>query len=300
LFVSNPDPVFAAWALGNGYRVGVVDTLDWMWNEVPLGLSDAEFHLVQWFFGSRRSASAEAGLSSCLVAPLVRSSQAFGSRPTQGRTEASSVVITFGGMTVPRSDGRSLAYARWVLSSLLSPEVMNGVQVIHVVGGLPGLEEAATCRGLDGRVQVHVALAPDSLQDLYANATHIVATPGLTTIYELASMGAEALLLPGFSMSMLLQARALATSGYEHVAEWDWALPVCDSILGLPEEEGLALVASRLDQSVTETNGDWVARAFARYRLRTIGTGPLRINIPAKVADPAELFAQVVAETLAK
>lgn len=300
LFVSNTDPVFATWALEHGYRVGVVDTLDWMWSDVPKRLGDAEFHLVQWFFGSQRSASAEVGLSPQVVGPLVEKTRASSPELPRHRAATANVVISFGGMTVPGSDARSLTYARWVLRSLLSTEVMDGIEDVHVVGGLPGIEEAAYQHVLDAKVHAHVALVPERLKALYADATHIVATPGLTTIYELASMGAEPLLLPGFSMSMVLQSRAIATSGYVHVAEWDWAEPVCDSLMGLPEEEGLAVVARRLDRSITETDGDSVARAFSQYRARKPGHRPLRIDVPGQAADPATVFARAVSEALSR
>lgn len=54
LVVTNTNPEFASWAVRQGYDVGVIDTLDWMWNELPPDLAGARFHLAQTFFGLGR------------------------------------------------------------------------------------------------------------------------------------------------------------------------------------------------------------------------------------------------------
>jgi len=50
LIISNTNPCFANWAVEQGYRVGVVDTLYWFWSEFPVGLHRVQFYAAQCYF----------------------------------------------------------------------------------------------------------------------------------------------------------------------------------------------------------------------------------------------------------
>lgn len=287
LVISGTHPEFAAWAIGHGYQVGMVDTLDWMWPTLPDIVSKAEFHLIQEYFGEQR----QAGLRREIVQPIVDPAlwHATGGSPQPG-----TALIGFGGMHLPGGDDVVAAYVRWFLNAAV-PLLIDHARVteITIVGGRTDLSKLVPAPWrTHPAVRVRTAMDRASYAHAARTAEHLIVSPGLTSIYECAAGRLTPLWQPGFSMSMLLQARHLLASGYPHVAAWTWQTEAADHIADLPEADGVRHVADRITATVNHTDpaGKTVHTALASYLDRPGDAPALRIPLDPNLPDGADLF----------
>jgi hypothetical protein len=288
--VSVTNPGFAGWALRNGYRVGIVDTLDWMWDGHDLALSDAEFHLVQFYFGS---APPWAATGRDRVRPVVDA--ALWPAATPRDTVPGSAVLGFGGMHLPGADDIVAAYVRWVLGAVLP--LLTGqsdITSITIAGGRPDLPSLVPEPwSTHPAVRVRTGLSQAEYAGIARTAEHLVCTPGLASIYECAAGGLTPLWQPGFNMSMVLQSRHLAATEYPYLASWPWLPEVAEHIAGLPEEEGVRYVAEHIMSTVRDADpsGECLAKPLARY-VESAGTrSALIIPVDPSLPSGQELFA---------
>ncbi len=287
--VSVTNPQFAAWAVGRGYCVGVVDTLDWMWGHDP-ALDGARFHLVQ---SSLVGGTTPPSGRREYVRPIVDASlwpSATVHAPVPGE-----VVVGFGGMGLPGADDLVAHYTRWFLGAAL-PVLVERVPAaaVTVAGGRKDLVDLVPG---DWASHPAVRVRPGLTQAEYASiaqrAEHLLSSPGLASIYECATGGLTPLWQPGFNMSMLLQVRQLAETGYEHLVAWPWMTEVADHIAGIPEDEGVRCVAERIESTISSADpgGELVATGVARYLGRPDRRGSFRLAVDGSLPDAAPLFA---------
>lgn len=139
LVVSSTNPEFAAWAIRNGYRVGLIDTLDWMWPALPDVLDAAEFHLVQAYFGASASSASDIGGRRQAIRPIVDP----GLWTADGiHVQSGTALIGFGGMRLPSGNDVVAAYVRWFLGAVLPMLVDEaGAVEITIAGGRADLSE---------------------------------------------------------------------------------------------------------------------------------------------------------------
>ncbi len=288
LVVSNTNPEFAAWALRQGYDVGVVDTLDWMWNELPGELDRARFHLAQAFFGDYQSAARAAGMHPCETGPIVARGP-HRPRRSDGQ-DMGHAVIGFGGMHVPFAENLATGYASWFLGETL-PVLLDehAVERLTIVGGhpeLPGLVPSSWAR--DPRLDVRAGMPRTEYGALLRSAGHVLVAPGLTTLFECTGGRLRPFLQPGFSMSMILQSHQVQATGYPHAATWPWLDDVAQELSSLPEPEGIALVGAHLRRSIRGEAG-WLRTALHAYLRGDGDDGPL--NLPVRRGLPAAVDA---------
>jgi hypothetical protein len=288
--VSVTNPGFASWALQKGYRVGIVDTLDWMWDSHDQALADAEFHLVQFYFGSALPRVATRGER---VRPVVDAALWPASGP--GESVPGSVVIGFGGMDMPGADTVVAAYVRWVLAAVL-PLLAGqaGITSITIAGGRPDLPSLVPEPWpTHPAVRVRTGLSQEEYAGIARRAEHLICSPGLASIYECAAGGLAPLWQPGFSMSMVLQSRHLASTGYPYLASWPWLPEAAERVAGLSEEEGVQYVTERIVSTIRDTDpsGECLAKPLARY-VESAGTrSALVIPVDPSLPSGPELFA---------
>ena len=184
MVVSATNPGFAAWALENGYRVGAVDTLRWMWDVPGPALAHAAFHIVQFYFGS--TAPAGAG-GRGHVRPIVDAAL----WPTTERRAPvpGTAVIGLGGMHLPGADDMVADYVRWLLAAVLPQLIRDaGSQSVTIAGGRPDL--ASLVPGpwsAHPAVHVRTGLTQAEYAKTVRSAEHLVCSPGLASIYECAA-----------------------------------------------------------------------------------------------------------------
>jgi hypothetical protein len=247
--VSVTNPEFGIWAADAGYRVGIVDTLDWMWPALPSGVRQVKFHLVQAYFGNRSSRSRH-NRSAEVIRPIVNPLL----WPTGGAGPGSgSTVIGFGGMQVPTPGGNELVkrYTRWLLATALPILVRHPkVTTITIVGGRADLEDLVP-RRWSKAVQVRPRLPQADYADLLRSADHLLLSPGLGSLYECASTGLQPLLQPGWNLSMLRQAHDVTTTTtYPYVCRWPWLDQALTRVEGQPEHDALRYLTSRIRDAI--------------------------------------------------
>lgn len=288
--VSATNPGFAAWALENGYRVGIVDTLDWMWGSCDPALTDAAFHLVQFYFASAPPAGA---LGRDHVRPIV--DPALWSATERRDPLPGTAVIGLGGMHLPGADDMVADYVRWLLAAVLPQLICEaGSQSVTVAGGRPDLADLVPGQwSAHPAVQVRTDLSQAEYAKVARSAEHLICSPGLASIYECAAGGLSPLWQPGFSMSMVIQCRHLASTGYPHMASWPWMAEVAEHVGGLPEEEGVRYVAEHIITTIRDSDpsGECLAKPLARY-IESAGTRrPLVIPVNPSLPSGPEVFA---------
>ncbi|WP_165984062.1 hypothetical protein [Streptomyces sp. YIM 98790] len=289
LVISGTNPEFAVWAIRHGYRVGIVDTLDWMWRGLPDGLEGAEFHLAQAYFGDHRPTP---GDRREYVRPIVDPSL-WG--PTGPSARDGSVLIGFGGMHLPGGENLVAAYVRWFLGAALPVLTERDAAARIVIAG--GRADLAGLVPDPWRTHPAVRVRPAMDRAAYARTArtvqHLIASPGLTSLYECAHSRLTPLWQPGFSMSMVLQIRNLLGTGYPHVAAWPWQAEAAEHIAGLPESAGVAHVAARIADTVriTDPAGETIRKALLGYLDRPEDGPALRLPLPESLPDAGALFA---------
>lgn len=258
--LSVTNPAFASWATGSGYRVGVVDTLRWMWDDDTAAVDGAAFYVTQHYWGRR---GAEMRPGEVLAAPDPIKIRA----PRRVKASSRRALVTFGGMSLPLDKALPLEFADWVIAHLVPVLLQHpSIDGVDVVGGDRRL--ADVCAGAHDCAGVRTVgmLAPHQYLDVLRRAPVVVATPGIATVHELQWARSRAFLLPGHNLSQLLQLRdAIESLGYRHTMEWPDAENLADTIRGLPEEAGTRLVATAARSAMaTPTCGRALAAAVER------------------------------------
>lgn len=291
LTVSITNPDFAAWAAGQGYAVGIVDTLDWMWPSLPDGVDRARFHLTQMFFGDTAKADRLRPPAE-VVRPIIDPSlwRAGDREPSPG-----TAVIGFGGMHLPLSFGDRLVadYTRWLLGAAL-PILLDqsDISKISIVGGRPDLPSLVPPEWSDHpAVEVRPSLPQPLYSALLRSAKYLLLSPGLGSLYECAASGLTPLLQPGWNMSMLLQAYHVRLTGYGHLSLWPWLEEAAVDIGNLPEHDGLVHLARRIQETIQEdlhNPESLLVEPIQRYLEPSERSAPLGFKVPDELPTAAE------------
>lgn len=248
--LSITNPHFAAWAAANGYRVAVLDVLDWMWTDRP-SLDAVELHLVQHYFGVGERAKG-AGASSRDVRPVLGHDHWRPSSNARRPGQHALAVVSLGGLNMPGLQDTVCRLAHNVLRRILAALEAAGMDEVRIIMAddiaeavLPSEPRTAPA------VSVSSHLSTAEYAALLCRADHLFLAPGLGTIYECASADIVPLFLPAFSVSMLMQARDLGASGYRHVALWPWSDDCIEAIRSLHEPAAMGVlngfIAAALD-----------------------------------------------------
>lgn len=288
LVISVTNPGFAAWAIRHGYRVGVVDTLDWMWGH-DQALNDAEFHIVQSYFASTPSMPSRREY----VRPIVDTTL----WPVKVRSVSvtGAAVIGFGGMHLPGADAMVADYVRWFLRAALPVLIDHaGSTSVTIAGGRSDLALLVPDEwAAHPAVQVRNGLGQAEYARVAQRTQHLLCSPGLASIYECATSGLSPLWQPGFSMSMLLQSRQLAVTGYQHIASWPWTREITDHIAKLPEDEGVRCVVERIESTVrvADPAGELLTKQVVQYIESSGKREAFAVPFDAALPDAVTLFA---------
>jgi hypothetical protein len=262
--------------------VGIVDALDWMWHATPLGVEHAGFHLVQGYYGPDRGGY-ERQQKRVSVAPIV--DPRWGRRANVVPTRA---VILFSGMSVPEPVPVA-DYAHWFLTTAV-PVLEQHVDEIIILGS-SGLTRALPPE-LAAKPFVRVIAGLLNRPDYVAmvkSAAHVLAVPGVATIYELYKAGIDAFYQPGFSVSMLMQLADLCQSGQRWHARWPWDEQFNARAEGLSENEALSILARRIAGSLSASHAEFVRSNIEAYLQRTPGPLP-DLSRLFRLPDPCTSF----------
>jgi hypothetical protein len=280
LSVTNPD--FAGWAVEAGYTVGVVDTLDWMWNALPVALGRARFRLIQAFF-TRASLAGGRGVE--VVQPLVDRTLW---PPIPAARRPGTAVIGFGGMHLPFDPDLVARYTSWFLDAALPVLLEAGVGRVIVAGGRADLSRLAGTWAGHPAMTIHPRLSRAPFADLARSAEHLLLTPGLGSIYECAASGLTPFLQPGFNLSMALQSLQVERLGYEHVCAWPWLGEVSSRLAQLSEHDGVQYLAGRIRRTIDDAGSERFVREALRGYVGRRHASPLVAPVPSDLPTASE------------
>lgn len=287
IIISNTNLPFAAWAVEQGYLIGLMDTLHWMWDEFPESLRMSFFHVAQYYFGSSNIANRCADdLAPIYTKPIINESRWTVGRPA---IQPGKALIAFGGMKLPLDAELPAKYVRWVLESVLSFLFESDrVNEAHIVGGMSGLEDLVPRMWRDDFcVRVHGPLSPSAYREALLSAEYQFLTPGLTSIYESQAANISPLFLPGFSMSQVLQAFHLRHgANYAHIAEWPSASGIYLDLTSCSEEEGVRIVSEMIHRTISQgpESRKFLIHALQQYFATTTNTDGKR-RFPSLLAN---------------
>jgi len=246
IVISSGNPLFAEWAIGEGYRVGHLDALDWMWTEERRELTDAEFRIAQAYYGTLNRFSSETREIARPMVDVDIWSEQIG--PAQSRTG----LIAFGGMSLPGYEDLVTDYARWILTAGLRSLIEHyDCTRVAIVGGRSDLPWLVPPNWREHpRVQTLSRVSRRDYARLVRQSEYLLVSPGLATIYECYVSNTRPVYQPGFNYSMILQLRDLIAAGYSNAITWPWHKQFVNSIAGIPEVAGLQLLQAQISESI--------------------------------------------------
>ena len=183
--------------LGRGYRVAIVDVLDWMWTDRPAG-NQVDVHLVQRYFAER--GRQQLSDDAQFVRPIV-DRELWTIRESRSRnTDTAIAVIGLGGLNIPGMDDLIDRYIQRVVGTLLSTLLEYGIWTkIHIIGSNSEAGGLLWMSSKDPRIQLHSQLDGLTYSSLFHEAYDLFVVPGLGSIYECSLAHLNPCFLPGFS-----------------------------------------------------------------------------------------------------
>jgi hypothetical protein len=257
VFVSNTNPMSAAWARCRGLRVAYIDTLFWMWNRIDPVVAAANLYVVQDFEGvsenRERIGSEIRNLK--IVGPLISS------RNNGHNDPENTCLISFGGieshLTIP---GKTNRYP-WVMTEVLL-EVFRRIPKFdrYVFRGRGHVMRSLAADF--GRPDVEFGFAPhrEFLDELRRCRSYFV-SPGLTGIFEAMDARTATVFLAPQNYSQQLQAETFQSDGRWSLPGIAWHQIYED--FSLPRHMDEALAVATLNETIRRFERD--EKAQARY-----------------------------------
>lgn len=248
LIISNTNIDFCKWCIENGYRIIGIDTLFWMWNEDLTFISKMEGYIIQDYFSDlmlKKCNNKEYKDKLKITSPLVNYKLIEKNRTNNIRQKE--VLIAFGGMATPYNKDVILKYYEYILRGLLNKlNKCDRVDIVHIVGGLVNKNDSIGFENQNLNIIYEGPLEPERYINLLS-CEYVFICPGLTSIYEACAINAYTYILPGFSVSHILQAMDLEKcTGYEYIGHWPKSAYFYDKVKEIPENEGTALLQDYL------------------------------------------------------
>ncbi|SAI46992.1 Uncharacterised protein [Bordetella ansorpii] len=240
LFVSNTNPASISAAARLGIQSVYVDTLFWMWNDLPADLALADKVFIQHFHGIEENIERLRAVVSDpqVVAPILSPTLPDPTDDTDG------LLITLGGIdTVYADTGRF--WFEFLKDLLALPSVQSEAFVTIAGGGHTIGRLAQALAGSHPNLEIGCFNKQDFLRRL-RDARKVLANPGLTTFYECQALNKDVFFLPPQNYSQQLQLQTYLHDYYSPEQGFPWNVhhgyPPIPRYL--PEQEGIALIAA--------------------------------------------------------
>ena len=228
LFVVNTNVEFSTYLLQNQYKVLVVDTLYWMWNDVPDIYANYQYFINQNYFGT--SVKALPTHQECK--PIINY-DIWTPKPREYKPIA---LISFGGMSEPGDNTYIVSSAKAMIKCIV--EVLPyDITDVYVVGGLfNNLEEFIDT----SRIHVLGSIDAKAFNILARESRYVFLSPGLTSLYEMIYSKIPFCLLPGLNVSQIFQVRDFnLTYRYPFCIQWPKAKELTELFSSVAELEGI-------------------------------------------------------------
>lgn len=241
LVLSAGEPVALEAAASAGVPAAYVDSLLWMWDELPPSAEGVGLYVAQRYPGVESSRHLERIRNLRLVGPIVDHPERSPQR------ERGFLLVNLAGLESPfYKFGRNLDYPDVVLDAIERATYQPRWQKVVVTGNRAVLEDWASRRGLGSAIQ-YVHLPHREFISTLAAAEMLITSPGLTATYEALAHFVPVRFLPPQNYS---QALMIETSRRLDMADisltWSDIYPELQVTSGLPEAEGVRRVVEAI------------------------------------------------------
>ena len=239
--VSVMDRDFAALAGELSRPLHVVDSLLWMRDRVPEAFRSAERYWAQDFIGVR-DRLADVSPPHTVIGPIIDSP------PTGTGSVSGKLVVSLGGFEAADDRDRDRIYGELVLRALgesrLASAFARRITVLASEGNVRSLGHLAQDCGVELTSLSHVAALRE-----FADASLVVAAPGLTTTLECFQLGLPTFFLPPRNYSQWSVLKALRVRGLAaNALHWEDLADDCRLGERLPEADRNPGVAAAIDR----------------------------------------------------
>ncbi|MCZ0756143.1 hypothetical protein [Anoxybacillus sp. J5B_2022] len=282
LNVLEPNAVLIA----NKYEIPTIyiDSLFWMWEDIPPILHNVKYYIAQRFPGisSKIKRFSKEIKNFYLCGPIVDTS--FTSEG--GRDDL--LLINFSGLETPFTKiGENLYYPEAIMSNLISPLNESSWKEIVVTGNKSIMQHFKKLYGQFFRGHFK-HLSHDNFLELMSKAKMIITSPGLTTTYEALVYGTPIRFLPPQNYSQALMLNFYQRCGFSDITlNWcdlypDYIIPV-----DLPEEQGVFLV----NNTIKRFSQDNLSQKIARNQFKKMIETP-----PPSIENQREILGETLSD----
>lgn len=258
------DRDFASLALAQGKPVYVADSLRWMRDKLPAPFAAAQRYWVQNFLPSVRRTDPP---NTIPVGPMVEP------RTPTPADRRHALVINLGGCETPTGpQSENFAYAAFILRGVLQSGAVERFQgnVTLLAGrhAIADLQSAFPDCGVTLRTAPH-----HEALDLFAAATTVFTSPGLTTTLECFQFGMPTYFLPPQNYSQWRILRHLEESGLAAGSfTWSQVMNHFPSLDTIPERDRTPLLRQAITEVSTAPHARDMFAASLQQRLATDGS----------------------------
>lgn len=246
LMLNVMEPIAVCAANEMGLRTVYIDSLFWMWDEIPKQLHTVDSYVIQSFVGVQdKVRSVAKSIDSIrLCGPIVDCSykKVF-------KENKKSLLVNFSGLENPFVKfGTNMYYPEAVMSSLIEPLNESHWEQIIIVGNQAVMKWFSDEFGSNfrGKFQ-HVE--HDLFLNLLSNSDMLITSPGLTSTYEAVSYEVPVRFMPPQNYSQALMSQIHKDSGFVDISmDWSDIYPSYFVPHDLSEEQGVAMVADTIER----------------------------------------------------
>lgn len=235
-----------------------VDSLTWLWREIPKDYLRANIYYAYDIFDARVK------VKDIRNAKLV--SPALGKLPRPQKNKKNLILINIGGFTNPLIEGFSKKYLLMLANSIGSFTDKKRFVKIVITGGSEPLSFLKGCIKKSENIVIKTLSRQDFLLNL--NESNLfVTTPGLMATLEAFALKTFTAFLPPINLSQWKQLKLLAKAGstpqkmeWENYCSIDWNFDLLDEKEAIPKFTKLAnmvyynnLLRSKFERDIIET-----------------------------------------------
>lgn len=232
LFINVMNPVSADYASSIGTPMVHVDSLFWMWDQVPPSLAHAATYFVQNFVGVDEQLKKFHIDTPAVVGAII--DDRF-----RSTIKGNQLLINIGGLRSKLiQPGKNSNYPTIIAGILERVLGHHSFPQVLFTGDKATMSELArSCTIPNCRFE---ALAHDSFLRELGRSSLLLTSPGLTTTYEAFGYGVPVVFLPPQNLSQFLILKRLRQRGAARFSvHWLDYYPESDLDAGLPEEDGV-------------------------------------------------------------
>lgn len=240
--ISVINPIFAEQVLNYGKKLIVIDSLFYMWHEIPSVWKECDLLIVQSFNNEKKRLANELFKNAKVVGPII--SHSINSTSQEGND---SIVINFGGADYPYTTDDSIIPE--FIKSLISKLTIVSHYRERIIS--IGPRQLKKIKYLEKDGYIINTYSHNEFLNLVKKAKLILTVPGLTTMYETFGNSIPTIFLPPMNYSQFLNLRKLKENDVaRYSVNWDSIYNTSSTILD--EDHGVQMVESFLSKSLSD------------------------------------------------